>query len=258
MANEIENADAWADADVLIAPIGSTIPANVNTAFNSDWKFIGLLDGDQGFTHNRAEDATDKFAWGGILMRRTRKNYKETVSMTAFEYNATVRALVFPGSTAGVRKVPRPEPVMVALEKRDGDDVRRLITSNYAEFDPTGENKDNEGDVTAYPLMASVFPTSDGDLWIEQPAFGGPTLMSLAITGDNTMAIGDINSLVATATYSDASTADVTAAALWSSATPAKVTVPYGSGFVVGIANGTSVITARFGSVSDTETVTVS
>ena len=81
---------------------------------------------------------------------------------------------------------------------------------------------------------------------------------SLLITGDNTLGVGDINSLVATATYDDASTADVTAAADWTSATPAKATVPYGAGFVLGVAAGTSVITASYGGQTDTETVTVS
>lgn len=258
MANDIENANAWADADVLIAPLGSAIPADESTPFDSDWEFVGLLDGEKGFTHTRAEDATDKFAWGGILMKRTRKNFKETVAWTAFEYNDVTRAIMYPGSTAGVRKVPRPVPILVALEKRDGDTVRRLITANYVMVDATGEVKDNEGDVTGYDFTASVFPTGDGDLWIEQPEFGAPTLVSLAVTGTNTVSTTGITSLVATATYSDASTADVTAGAIWTSATPAKATVPYGGGHVHGVAAGTSVITARFGTVSNTRTVTVS
>lgn len=258
MANDIDNANAWADADVLIAPIGSAIPATVDDPFDGDWSYIGLLDGDKGFTHNRAEDASDKFAWGGILMKRTRKNFKETVAWDAYEYNEAVRSIIYPGSTAGVRKVPRPQPILVALEKRDGDTVRRLISSKHVIVDAVGETKDNEGDVSAYPCMASVFPTEDGELWIEQPAFGGATLVSIALTGTNTVAVGGITSLVATATYSDASTADVTAGAIWTSATPAKATVPYGAGYVKGIASGTSVITARYGAQSNTRTVTVS
>jgi len=34
--------------------------------------------------------------------------------------------------------------------------------------------------------------------------------------------------------------------------------VPYGAGFVLGVAAGTSVITASYGGQTDTETVTVS
>lgn len=260
MADEA-NAEDWADADVLIAPIGTAVPATENDPFDSDWISVGYLDGDTGFTHSREQTYKDTFAWGGKRIRRTAKNYMESVTWKSWEYNDTTRALLFPGSPAGVRKVPVAVPVLLALTKTTDGETRRLISSRHVLVDPTGEIKDVEGDVTGYTFVANVIADTDGDLWIEQPEFGedAVTLVSIALSGATTAAVGGTGQVVATATYSDASTVDVTASAIWASATPAKATVPYGAGAVHGVASGTSVITARYGSiVSAGRTITVS
>jgi hypothetical protein len=257
---DVNNAEDWADADVLIAPIGSTLPATENDPFNSDWKSVGYIDGETGLTNPREQTYTDTSAWGAGRIKRTSKNYMESVSWKSWEYNEVTRALLFPGSAAGVRKVPKSVPVLLALDKVNGEtgEVRRLITSSHVIIDPATALDEKEGETNGFLFVANVIPNPDKELWIEQPAFGAKTLVSVALTGTTTTSIGGVTQFVATATYSDATTADVTAGALWSSATPAKATVPYGAGAVHGVAAGTSVITARYGSVSNTRTVTVS
>jgi hypothetical protein len=252
------NAEDWADADVLIAPLGSAVPATVDDPFDSDWESVGYIDGDTGISHGRSQTKTEKFAWGAGKFKDLFSKYTEVVTWKSWEYNETTRSLLHPGSAPGVRTVPKAVPVMLAIEKTSSDgEVRRLITSSHVIVDPAIEEKDQEGDILGYTFAAGVIPNSDKELWIEQPAFGGPTLVSLALTGTASVVVGELTQLVATATYSDSSTRDVTAGAIWSSATPSKATVPYGAGVVKGIAAGTSVVTARYGSVSDTETVTV-
>lgn len=259
MANDPSKAELWPNADVLIAPLGTAVPATVNDPWHADWKYVGCLDGDAGFPLARSVDKSDKYFWGGGLLRSTRKNFKLTQKFTAFEGgNEVVFDLAWPGSDGEVLKVPTPERVLVAFELREGSTKKRLITEYQAEVDLIGEVKDAESEVTAWEFEVTFFPNADLELIRRQPAIGGPTLVSLAITGDNTIGVGEITSLVATATYSDASTSDVTASADWTSATPAAATVPYGAGFVKGIGAGTSVITASYGGQNDTETVTVS
>ena len=48
MAGDPINAALWTDADVLVAPLGSPIPANAAAAFSGAWTRVGLLDGDAG------------------------------------------------------------------------------------------------------------------------------------------------------------------------------------------------------------------
>jgi hypothetical protein len=254
MSGDPTKANLWTDADVYVSwNLNATLPANAETPFGSDWKLVGLLDGDEGFPETRDEDTDDKFAWGGILVRTSRQHFKLTKNFTALEDNDTTRKLVWPGSSATRVKVPRPEKVLVAFETREGEKVRRLITSQYAECSLDGDHGENETDLESATIAATIYPSSDGYLFERQDT---PVLMSIDVTpATKSLAVAAIGALVATATYSDASTADVTAEATWTSSAPAKATVS--AGFVTGIAAGTATVTATYQGQSDTCAVTV-
>ena len=259
MANDPSKAELWPNADVLVAPLGSPIPATENDPFSAAWKFVGCLDGDAGFPLARAVEKSDKFFWGGGLLRSTRKNFKLTQKFTAFEGgNEVVQGLAWPGSTGSILKVPSLERILVAFEMREGSKVKRLITYYQSEVDLMGEIKDAESEVTAYEFEATFFAGADMGLIRRQPAIAAATLSSLALTGATTVVAPALAQMILTATYSDASTRDVTTFATWTSATPAKATVPYGSGVVKGVSAGTSVISAAYGGMTATQTITVS
>jgi uncharacterized protein YjdB len=86
------------------------------------------------------------------------------------------------------------------------------------------------------------------------------TLTSVAISPDDqTIPIGGQAQLTLTGTYSDNTTQNLTGAA-WSSSDPTLATVDPASGVVTGVANSNGnsvVITATYGGMSDTATVTV-
>ena len=254
MAGDPTKANLWTDADVYVSwNLSAAQPADAETAFGSDWKLIGLLDGDEGFPETRDEDTDDKFAWGGILVRTSRNHFKLTKSFTCLEDNEWTRKLVWPGSTATKIKVPRPERVLVAFETREGDKVRRLITTQYAECSLDGDHGENETDLESATIACTIFPDDEGWLFDRQDT---PVLASISVTPATlSVADGEIGALAATATYSDASTADVTAEASWSSSDPTKATVS--AGFVTGVAAGASTVTATYQGQTDTCAVTV-
>ncbi|QCX81048.1 Bacterial Ig-like domain (group 2) [Streptomyces sp. YIM 121038] len=254
MAGDPTKANLWIDADVYVSwNLSATLPANAEAAFSSDWKLIGLLDGDEGFPESRDEDSDDKFAWGGMIVRTSRNHFKLTKSFTCLEDNEWTRKLVWPGSTATQIKVPRPERVLVAFETREGEKIRRLITAQYAECSLDGDHGENETDLESATIAATIFPTAEGWLFNRQDT---PVLSSISVTPATlTVADGEISALMATATYSDASTADVTATASWVSSNPAKATVS--AGFVTGVDPGSSTVTATYQGQSDTCAVTV-
>lgn len=166
MAGDPSKASLWADADVYVAADpAETNPTNSGVAFGADWGLVGLLDGEAGFVHSRSEDTSDLFAWGGILVRTSRRNFRQTVAFTALEDNETTRSLIWPGSTATKLFVPRPVPVKLALEKREGDHVHRLITARHAIVTLNADVTEGEADLTKYELLATIFPKADGQLW---------------------------------------------------------------------------------------------
>ncbi len=107
-------------------------------------------------------------------------------------------------------------------------------------------------------LTAYILPGCGGDAgnghW-EKPL---ALLVSLAITPPTpNIPISGFQQFTATATYGDGSTRDVTTSSNWTSANPGVATVSPTTGGAVGVASGTSVITADFGGMSNTATLTV-
>jgi uncharacterized protein YjdB len=249
MANDPNNVAVYDNADIYIAPLGSTIPADVSTAFNGSWALAGIVDGDAGMALAHSADKTNYHMWSGLLGKVSRKNELVQFKFTLVEDNATTRAIIWPGSGAGVISKRVPANIMLGFETREGGKIKRYITTQYAQVDVDGDIAMGNSDPTKYPLVATIFPNASGEYFKEQSK---PAISSIAIT-PLTLALSlagkIIGKLVATATYSDASTADVSDAVLWNSATPAKATVASG-GWVTGVATGTSNITCTMGGVT--------
>jgi uncharacterized protein YjdB len=84
-----------------------------------------------------------------------------------------------------------------------------------------------------------------------------PTIVSIAVTPPMpSVAKGRTQAFTATATYSDSTTGDVTASVTWESSDESKVTIAP-TGVATAVAEGSSTITARSGSVTGTATMTV-
>lgn len=254
MSGDPTKANLWTDADVYVSTnLSATLPEDASQPFGPDWQLVGLLDGDEGFPETRDEDTNDLFAWGGVLVRTSRQHFKLTKSCTCLEDNAVTYSLIWPGSTPTRVKVPRPARVLVAFEVREGDKVRRLITSQYAECSLDGDHGENETDLESATLAFTIFPTGDGWLFERQST---PVISSLALSQSAlALNVGEIGSLDATATYDDDSSTVVTTAAAWSSSDPTVATVA--GGFVKAIAAGEATITASDSGKTATCTVTV-
>lgn len=92
------------------------------------------------------------------------------------------------------------------------------------------------------------------------PILGLPAadIVSLAVTpATASVAKGATQAFVATASYADGSSRDVTVGTAWSAATPAVATVDAGSGVATGVTVGTSVISAAFSGKTGSATLTV-
>lgn len=175
MAGDPTNARLWADADVYIAFLADnptpTTPATIDDPFGPDWDLVGLLNGDDGFTESREEETTDHFAWGGLLIRTGRRNFKLTRNFTALESNETTYRLRYPGSSETEIYAPsgnRIERVKIAFETVDGDLKRRVISAHEAEVIPDGDVTENEADISAITFMATIYPTAAGLLFNRQ------------------------------------------------------------------------------------------
>ena len=103
-------------------------------------------------------------------------------------------------------------------------------------------------------LLAACGGGSDADA----PRTDAPVVVALAVTpAAIAIPTSGIQPFMATATYSDGSTRDVTASSSWTSGTVAVGTVVQTTGVVTGVASGTSVITASFAGKTSAVSLTV-
>ncbi len=166
MAGNTANARQWSGANVYVGDTDAVDPASISVEFGATWDLVGLLDGSDGFTETRSVDLNDLFAWGGVIVRSSRTNFKFTRSFTALEDHETTFELVYPGSTYGDNiVVPQTVPRKLAFELIDSvaGVTKRLITANYAEIDLNGDLTENDTDLQKFPLIATIIPDAESD-----------------------------------------------------------------------------------------------
>lgn len=175
------NTQLWGNADVYVAPENTAGPINVVQAYAGSWAAVGLLDGDEGFTQAQENETNEFYAWGGLLVKRTRSKHKRTIKFVMLEDNATTFSFLNPGAPAPTtaaglttRKVTVPTNTRVALslELRDGYNVKRRNIKS-ASIESVDEIKDSESGVTVYSVTVTIFPESDGTLWTELSGVNG-------------------------------------------------------------------------------------
>lgn len=267
MSGDPNNAAVWANADVFIGGLTANIPT-AGDPFDNTWDYVGLLNGDDGFTQSESFDTNDFFAWGVGIIATTRKNFKVRRSFTAFEENQTVYDLLYPGHTVvfdgltggyeGDVFVPDlSNKFRIGWELRSSTAVRRLVSANYAQIDERPDSKEGENDLASHPITVAVYPDSTGKLF---HTFRGVNALvsSIAVTPSTaTKAVGATQQLSVVATMADASTPNVTGEASYSSSNTAKATVTQ-QGLIKAVATGSATITATYGGRTGTCVVTVS
>ena len=248
MSGDPDKASIWGDADVFVAfDLAAEIPASIDVDFGLDWDLVGLLDGDAGFEESRSQDATDFFAWGGLLVRTSRRNFKLQRKFVCLEENAVTMGLVWPDSGQGERRVPKVKRIKLGFATYDGDKKKRVITRRYAEVAEVGTIKDSESELTKLEITVDIYPDADGVLFDVQPDDATVSLVSVAITPLTlALSIGgaQIKKITVNATYSDASVVDVSSSAVYTVDVPSGATVD--KGYVKGLTAGTRNVSASF------------
>jgi hypothetical protein len=179
MAGTTANATQWGEADVFVADLGSTGPSDTWTAWGVDWDAVGLLSGEDGFAEAQEEDSEDFYAWGSILVGKTKSKHKRTIKFVTMEDpidNPTIHRLVNPGSVTvttdgdGVRtsvvKVPGRDAFAIGFETRDGTETKRRIVAK-AEVQEIGEIVDSEEGYTLREITVVIYPATDGTLYTD-------------------------------------------------------------------------------------------
>lgn len=174
MAGDASNAALWQNADVYIAAANTSGPDNVTSSWSGSWSPVGLLDGEAGFAEARQEESNEIYAWGGLLVKKTKSKHKRTIKFVALEDNATVFDLLNPGSvratvdgvTTSVVAVPNIAEFAIGFETVDGTFVKRRVIKR-ATVESVGEVSESEAGLTVYEITVAIYPETDGTLYTE-------------------------------------------------------------------------------------------
>jgi hypothetical protein len=174
VAGDTSNPRIWETADVYRAPIGSTAPTDVVTAWDGAYKALGLVSEDDGIVESREEDLNDFYAYGGILIRTARSKHKRTFKVVALEDNPIVWGLVNPGSTAATNtgvttrtiKVPTTEFWAFGFHFTDGSITKRLAIPR-GQIVTVGEAQFMDSDMLKRELTINIIPSASRVLYYE-------------------------------------------------------------------------------------------
>lgn len=155
------------------ATASGTVTATINAG---QWKFVGLLDGGQGFEESIEQESTDHEAWGYGVIATTYKGTKVTKTFTALEENSTVMSLVYDvagmtfddtlGTYSGDLKIrDNTTRVLVAFVTTSGSTVRRMVTKNYATINATGAGSESEESLGSKSFTTTIVPDANKVLY---------------------------------------------------------------------------------------------
>jgi len=174
MSGDSTKTSLWTDADVRIDWTAAAAgPSDAKTAYIAAWTLVGLLDGESGIEEERDEDTSEHFAWGGVLIKKTRSKHKRTIKFVALEDNDEVFKLINPGSTRGtpvtglrtdIIKVPKYVDFGISFETKEGL-VSRRRTVKRATIEEIGTIKASEEEPTVYEITVVLYPEADGTLY---------------------------------------------------------------------------------------------
>ena len=147
----------------------------------------------------------------------------------------------------------------------DGSTLDLTNTATWSTGDGTIATVNGQGLVTSVALGSSSVTASSGLIIGSTTLTVNPAvLVSIAVTPViPTIPLGTTQQFTATGTYTDGSTQNITGTVQWSSDTPTVATISNSanvaplSGVATGVGQGTATITASFGSVAGSTTLTV-
>lgn len=243
------------EAGVLMTAEAQMLPASRTFSFSETEDFETLEGDDRTVASHGAGPTVDwELEGGGISLAIWKILSGGTVTLTGSSPN---QVRTFTKKTSDSRPYFQVEGraisdnggdfhMVVYRCKADSDLEAELSNGSFLLTSASGKGYGNESTEELYKFTQNETATP----------ISLATLTGLAITGTLTAAEGGTSQLVATATFSDSSTAIVTDSSIWGTADPAKASVI--NGLVLGIGAGSVEISATYNGLSDTVSFTVS
>lgn len=173
MALNADNVRVGLNGNIYLAPIGTTAPTDLDTAWAAGWSDLGYLSED-GVSMEYSTDQTDINAWQSLSpVRKVLTSVDMTLAFTAIELKTATVKLYFPSSTMtdvsgtvhklDIPSAPSPDERAIGLEWIDGDVKNRLIIPR-GEVTERGAITIGRSDAVGLEMTISAYATSAPEL----------------------------------------------------------------------------------------------
>ena len=242
------------------APLGTTLPTDASTALAGAFVEMGYISED-GVVNSNAPTTEKIKAWGGQIVLVVSTEKPDTFQMTFLEaLNSNVLETVYGEANVTVDALTGTINVAANADALDeyvyvidmvlkGGALKRVVIPDGA-LSELGDIVYKDDSAIGYQVTLDALPDGSGNNHYEYIKLASGTTMSLSL---------DKSTLSVAANADSQLTATTTPAGMrvvWGTSDATKATVDQ-SGLVHGVAAGSAVITATFGGISKSCTVTV-
>lgn len=245
---------------VFRAPLGTTLPTDATSALGGAFVEMGYIS-DNGVTNSNSPSTTKIKAWGGQVVAIVTTEKPDTFKLTFLEaLNSNVLETVYGEDNVTVDAVngtiavkanadALDDYVYVIDEVLKGGALKRIVIP-AGELSALGDVVYKDDTAIGYEVTLDAMPNSSGDNHCEYIKLPAGTTMGLSLDKSTlSVAHGSTSTIVATTTPAGMRVT-------WGTSDATKATVDQG-GVVTGVAAGSATITATFGGITKSCTVTV-
>lgn len=257
---------------ILITPGNPSVVAGTNTQLTATGTYSdgSTADVTTSATWSSSSAAVATVSASGLAAGVAAGNTTITATMSGINGTTTVTVTAAPKTLASIAISPATVSIIAGATQQftatgtygDGSSADVTLTVTWTVANAAFATINSSGLATGVAAGSTTVTAAlsgvDGTAALAvTPAVTVPTLSSIAVSpGAASIAAGVTQQFTATATYSDGSTANVSATASWTAANAATATIN-SSGLVTGVAPGTTTITASLNGVTGTASLAV-
>jgi trimeric autotransporter adhesin len=253
-------------ASIAVTPVGLTLGIGINQQYVATATYSDGSSADLSSGVSWTSSSTSVATVNGSGLAATLGAGQTTIAATVGSFSDTSTLTVVAAHLISISVSPSPQSIAVGTTQQftaigtfDDGSTQLLTSATWSSSSISVATMSATGISTAVGTgTATITATSGSISGTAALTVTAATLVSLAVTPANpSMAVGTTKQFIATGTFSDSSTQDVTAIAVWTSSSAATATIN-GQGLATSVASGSTAIKALFGSVSGSTTLTVS
>lgn len=242
------------------APLGTTLPTDATTALSGAFAEMGYIS-DDGVVNSNTPSTTKIKAWGGQIVLIVTSEKPDTFKLKFIEaLNSNVLETVYGegnvtvdavnGTIAVKANAAALNDYVYVIEEALKGGAKKRIVIPCGELSALGDIVYKDDTVIGYDVTLDALPNSPGDNHYEYIALPAGTTMALSLDKSTaSVAHGSTTTITATTTPAGMRVT-------WGTSDATKATVD-DAGVVTGVAAGSATITATFGGISKSCTVTV-